>query len=151
VRKALAAIAVPVVIVAGLLVGYALFHQPDYQGPHVVDGVHMGAEGVCPEAPSPNDLCALAVPFATQGLVSREPAAVVVRASIAEPTCSADGKIMCTFAGLAKPAFVVFDLQDGSRRVIRVDCQGAVYSGASNAIVEAPRCTVGDLDYFRTH
>jgi hypothetical protein len=151
VRKALSAIAVPLVIVAGLLVGYGLFHPPDYQGPHVVDGYPIGPEDVCPGAPSPDTLCAVAVPVATQSLVSREPAAVVVRASIAVPTCSDTAFVICTTAGLAKPAFVVFDLQDGSRRVIGEACQGPAYSGASNAIVEAPKCMASDLSSYRTH
>ena len=120
-RKAMLAIAIPVVIM-----GYALFDQPDYEGPHVIDGYHIGREIRCPGT-SGNSYCAVAVPVATEALVSRDPGAVVVRASIAEQMCS---DTICTTAGLARQYFVVFNLEDGSRKAIGVACGALVVDGA---------------------
>jgi hypothetical protein len=74
--------------------------------------------------------CDIAVAAAMPVLKSQHPGAIVTATSFAQPACPA-GTIPCTFAGLGRLLFVVFDLGGGSRRAIRLMCAMPTYSGQS--------------------
>jgi hypothetical protein len=61
--------------------------------------------------------------------------------SFAQPACP-DGTIPCTFAGLGRFLFVVFDLEGGSR-AIRLMCTPNIYQGQS--LVTPAACEPSEL------
>ena len=60
------------------------------------------------------------------GLKTQDTGAIVTATSFAQPACP-DGTTPCTFAGLGRLLFVVFDLEGGSRRAIRLMCHPPTY------------------------
>jgi hypothetical protein len=95
---------------------------------HIVDGQTIGAESTaCPLFAFD---CDIAVAAAMPVLKTRDPGAIVTATSFAQPAC-ADGRTQCTFAGIGRLLFVVFDLEGGSRRAIRLMCQPPTYEGQS--------------------
>jgi hypothetical protein len=75
-------------------------------------------------------------------LKTQEPGAIVTATSFARPSCP-DGTIPCTFAGLNRLLFVVFDLEGGSRRAIRLMCAPNIYQGQS--LVTPAACEPSEL------
>ena len=63
-------------------------------------------------------------------LKTQDPVAIVTATSFAQPACPY-GTIPCTFAGLSRLLIVVFDLEGGSRRAIRLMCAMPTYQGQS--------------------
>ena len=120
---------VAVACIAILLVAFvALWRGADRGRNHVVDGQTLGAESnACPLFAFD---CDIAVAVAMPVFQTRDPGAIVTATSFAQPPC-ADGGTHCTFAGLGHLLFVVFDLEGGSRRAIRLMCQPPTYEGQS--------------------
>jgi hypothetical protein len=106
---------------------------------HVVDGQTLGPESTaCPLFAFD---CDIAVAAAMPVLKTQDPGAIVTATSFAQPPCP-DGTIPCTFAGIGRLLFVVFDLEGGSRRAIRLMCAMPTYEGQS--LVRPAACESSD-------
>jgi hypothetical protein len=131
-------ILVAVVVAAGNISRLLPNSSPDpTSGFHIIDGYTLGPESPCSAAthvdPSASlvghyqygspDFCDGAVPAATEVLLAESPGAAIVRAAVAPPSCG-DPYTICTFGELGTPLFVVFDLANGSRRAIGLQCLG---------------------------
>jgi hypothetical protein len=107
-----------------LLAVVILWRGADRDRNHVVGGRAIGAESTaCPLFAFD---CDIAVAAAMPVLQARDPGAIVTATSFAQPAC-ADGRTQCTFAGIGRLLFVVFHLEGGSRRAIRLMCQPPTY------------------------
>jgi hypothetical protein len=114
-------------------------------GFHVVDGFWLGPESTCTDANAP-DYCAAAIQTATEILEAQRPDVNIVRAAIAPPSCNATTYVVCTTAGLGRAFFVVFDLGDGSRLPVGVECQGTLTQGSE--VVSTPACLLDVLNNY---
>jgi hypothetical protein len=95
---------------------------------HVVDGQALGPESTACLLLALD--CDIAVAAAMPVLKTQDPEVIVTATSFAQPACP-DGTIPCTFAGLSRLMFVVFDLEGGSRRAIGLMCALPTYQGQS--------------------
>jgi hypothetical protein len=130
-----------IALVLGLATAWAVAGLAQtISGNHVVDGYRLGRESTC--EPATNSVCQVSARVAIQTLMAKAPDAVVVRQGIADPVCR-DEQVQCAFTGLSQPFFVVFDLADGSRRVIGMMCEGEVMQ--DGRVVSEPQCTHDDF------
>jgi len=131
-RRAWVAVAFIGILLLAVGVLWSDVLPPPAPGPsrenHVVDGQALGPESTgCPLLALD---CEVAIAAAKPVLETQDPEVIVTATSFAQPACP-DGTIPCTFAGLSRQLFVVFDLQGGSRRAIGVTCSLPTYQGQS--------------------
>jgi hypothetical protein len=94
----------------------------NFSGFHVVDGYWLGPETTCADPAAPV-ACPTAIATATPIVTAQHADAGILRATVAEPNCSGTTLSPCTGAGLYKGLYVVFDLSDGSRRIVSLICE----------------------------
>jgi hypothetical protein len=87
--------------------------------------------------------CTISVAEATKLVQAKYPGVGIVQTRLAPPMCAVGQ--LCTFGGLEQPVFVVFDMADGSRRAMVVQCGGPTYTNGQ--LIQDRYCVPSTFDY----
>ena len=116
-------------------------HQWADESAHLVDGIWLTTETPCHGAGLD---CEVDVEAALEAV---DPQAVMAASTAGLPTSyEQNGRTMLgAFGGLNHPSAVVFDLADGSRRVVLLLCGGPVFDG--KVIIQPRDCFAHDVPW----